>query len=56
MIALVLGLMSGLSGMKFEVKVVFAILLSAVLVIDNGRWQPIRRRERLRVERLSNYR
>ena len=51
MIALVLGLMSGLSGMKFEVKVVFAILLSAsMLVIDNGRWQPIRRRERLRVE------
>ena len=51
MIALVLGLMSGLSGMDFEVKVVFAGLLSAsMLVIDNGRWQPIRRRERLRLE------
>jgi len=51
MIALVLGLMSGLSGMKFEVKVVFAILLSgSMLIIDNGRWQPIRRRERLRIE------
>jgi len=47
----VLGLMSGLSGMKFEVKVVFAILLSgSMLIIDNGRWQPIRRRERLRIE------
>ena len=51
MIALVLGLMSGFSGMQFEAKVVFAILLSAsMLVIDNGRWQPIRRRERLRIE------
>tara|TARA_Y100000766_G_scaffold250738_1_gene233933 strand:+ start:341 stop:772 length:432 start_codon:yes stop_codon:yes gene_type:complete len=51
MIALVLGLMSGLSGMDFEVKLVFAVLLSAsMLVIDNGRWQPIRRRERLRLE------
>ena len=37
--------------LKFEVKVVFANLLSAsMLVIDNGRWQPIRRRERLRIE------
>ena len=49
MIALVLGLMSGLSGMKFEVKVVFAIL---VLLLNTRlcHRQPIRRRERLRVE------
>lgn len=51
MVSLVLGLMSGLSGMEFEVKCLFAGLLVGVMVlIDLRGARQTRRFERVRVE------
>jgi hypothetical protein len=51
MVSLVLGLMSGLSGMSFEVKIVFAVVLvAAMLVIDFRGDRRVHRWGRLRLE------
>lgn len=51
MVSLVLGLMSGLSGMGFDVKVVFAIVLvGTMLAIDVRGLHRVQRWERLRLE------
>ncbi|MFZ8998449.1 MAG: DUF4956 domain-containing protein [Ilumatobacteraceae bacterium] len=51
MVSLVLGLMSGLSGMSFEVKVVFAVVLvAAMLTIDFRGDRRVHRWARLRLE------
>lgn len=51
MVALVLGLMTGLSGMDFEIKIIFtALLVVTMLVIDFGGDRQVQRWGRIRVE------
>lgn len=51
MVSLVLGLMAGLSGMDFGIKIVFAVLLVAtMLIIDLGGDRRVERWGRTRVE------
>ncbi len=51
MVALVLGLMSGLPGMDFPIKAIFsAVLVLTMFVVDNQRFNQATRYKKLRVE------
>jgi len=51
MVSLVLGLLNGLPGLQFEVKVLFSVLLvGAMYVVDHGALLPPQRYQRCRVE------
>ncbi len=51
MVALVLGLMAGLPGMDFPLKIIFAVFLVATMfIVDNSRLDQTSRYAKLRVE------
>lgn len=51
MVALVLGLMTGLPGMDFSLKCIFSVFLVATMfIVDNGRLNQATRYTKLRIE------